>query len=37
MTYGVIGNTTVFGIVILGSSPSRSTLSLKALDFQGLF
>ena len=35
MAYGVIGNTTDFGSVILGSSPSRPTV--KPSGSQGVF
>lgn len=38
MAYGVIGNTTGFGPVILGSSPSRPTQEpLEILFFEGFF
>ena len=34
MPDGVIGNTTGFGPVILGSSPNRVTNSIKSFDLQ---
>ena len=38
LTYGVIGNTAVFGSAILGSSPSRSTKQSELfIFFEGLF
>ena len=33
LTHGVIGNTPVFGTVILGSSPSGSTKALRKKGF----
>ena len=37
LAYGVIGNTTDFGSVILGSSPSRPTKKKVPTELLGLF